>query len=106
MATHDHSEVKEFVVRSRLRLGSKKMSRDGECLQVRMRETQVQRLLAEYSRAHEEMAKSTCPYVMQLWNELQNWTVFFQKRQQEPPLTDRPFTQMMKMAQDVQLMDT
>lgn len=37
MATHVHSEVKELVVRARLRTGSRQMSEDGECLQIRMR---------------------------------------------------------------------
>lgn len=55
-----HSEVKEFVVRPRLPIGSKQMSKDGEYLHIRMRETQLQRLLTENSRSHEEMVKSTC----------------------------------------------
>lgn len=39
MVTYVYSEAKEFVINLRLKTGSKQMSEDGECLQIRIKET-------------------------------------------------------------------
>lgn len=69
------------LISIRLRTESKQMSEDGECLQIRIKETQLERLLIESSRQHEKMVKS----------KSENWTVILQRRLQEQPLTDRHY---------------